>query len=71
MGHDGRAVDPEALCEFFDRGAGVSLLEEFVDLWGSEAGLFLMRRSATLRGLGTALSIIWRGCNALTRGFRV
>ena len=71
MGHDGRAVDPEALCEFFDRGAGRSLLEEFVDLRGSEADLLLTHRSATFRGAGAALSIIWGSHNAVTWDFRV
>jgi hypothetical protein len=45
--------------------AGRSLLEQLVNLWGSEAGLFSHDR-ATLCGAGTALSIIFRGRNAVT-----
>ena len=66
MGDGCGAVDPEASGEFVDRGAGRSLLEEFVDLRRSEAGLLLTHRSATLRGTGTALSTIWEGRNAVT-----
>ena len=71
MSHDGRAVDPEALGEFVDRGACHSLREEFVNLRGSEAGLPLRILAATFRGAFVALSTIWRGRNAVTWGFRV
>lgn len=63
-------MDPEALGQLLDGGAGCSLLEELVNLWGSQAGL-VPHRPATLRGAGVALSIIFRGCNAVTSGFRV
>lgn len=55
VGHDGRAMNLEALCEVLDRGAGVSVREELVNLWGSEAGLF-PHSPATLRGVLTTRS---------------
>ena len=70
VGHDGCAVDREALGEFLDGGAGLSLLDELVNLWGSQSVLFL-QGPATLRGAGVALSIVVRGRNAVIWGFGV
>lgn len=64
-------MDPKPIGELHDRGAGRSMLDEIVNLRGSEAGLLLTHSSATLRSAGAALSSIRRGRNAVTWGFRV